>query len=183
MRCPFCRHEDTKVSDSRAAEEGAVIRRRRVCPVCERKFTTMEQIVLMVAKRNGVSEPFNRDKILKGVSKACQGRPVSPAQLAALAQRVEEDLRASGQAEIPSERVGLAILGPLGELDTVAYLRFASVYKQFDSVEDFTKEIEELRQREAEEDASAAKPAPKPARAPRRRKKAPAEQGQEPLIG
>lgn len=79
--------------------------------------------------------------------------------------------------------MGLAILGPLGELDTVAYLRFASVYKQFDSVEDFTKEIEELRQREAEEDASAAKPAPKPARAPRRRKKAPAEQGQEPLIG
>ncbi|MDF1487929.1 transcriptional regulator NrdR [Tessaracoccus caeni] len=181
MRCPFCRHEDTKVSDSRAAEEGSAIRRRRVCPVCERKFTTMEQIVLMVAKRNGVSETFNRDKVLKGVSKACQGRPVTPAQLATLAQRVEEDLRASGQAEIPSERVGLAILGPLSELDTVAYLRFASVYKQFESVEDFAKEIEELRLREAAEEELPAKPARKATRSSR--KKATVDQGQEPLIG
>lgn len=152
MRCPFCRYEDTKVSDSRVADDGAAIRRRRVCLACERKFTTMEKIVLMVAKRNGVSEPFNRDKVVSGVSKACQGRPVTPAQLAALAQRVEEDLKSLGQAEIASEEIGVAILGPLGELDTVAYLRFASVYKQFDSLDDFQREIEELRLRAAEED-------------------------------
>ena len=152
MKCPFCNHDNTRVIDSRPAEENNSIRRRRVCLACERKFTTMEKIVLMVAKRNGVSEPFNRDKVVSGVSKACQGRPVTPAQLAALAQRVEEDLKSLGQAEIASEEIGVAILGPLGELDTVAYLRFASVYKQFDSLDDFQREIEELRLRAAEED-------------------------------
>ncbi|HMR50696.1 MAG TPA: transcriptional regulator NrdR [Arachnia sp.] len=177
MRCPFCRHEDTKVSDSRVADDGAAIRRRRVCLACERKFTTMEKIVLMVAKRNGVSEPFNRDKVITGVSKACQGRPVTPVQLAALAQRVEEDLKSLGQAEIPSERIGVAILGPLGELDTVAYLRFASVYKQFDSVDDFQREIEELQRRAVAEGEAPAKPKRTA------RKKATADQGQEPLIG
>ena len=98
MHCPFCRNTDTKVSDSRATEDGSAIRRRRVCPVCERKFTTVEQLVLTVVKRSGVVESFNRDKVIMGVSKACKGRPVTAAQLAALAQRVEESLRASGQA-------------------------------------------------------------------------------------
>ncbi len=145
MHCPFCRHEDTKVSDSRATDDGSAIRRRRACPACERKFTTVEQIQLTVVKRSGVVEAFSRDKVIKGVSKACQGRPVSPAHLAALGQRVEESLRSSGMAEIPSEHVGVAILGPLAELDTVAYLRFASVYKNYDSLEDFADEIERLR--------------------------------------
>ena len=82
MHCPFCRHGDTKVSDSRATEDGSAIRRRRACPMCERKFTTVEQIVLTVVKRSGVVEAFSRDKVIRGVSKACKGRPVTPAQLA-----------------------------------------------------------------------------------------------------
>lgn len=113
--------------------------------MCERKFTTVEQIVLTVVKRSGVVEAFSRDKVIRGVSKACKGRPVTPAQLASLAQRVEESLRSSGLAEIPSERIGVAILGPLEELDAVAYLRFASVYKNYDSVDDFQREIDALK--------------------------------------
>lgn len=147
MHCPFCRHEDTKVSDSRATEDGSAIRRRRTCPVCERKFTTVEQVQLTVVKRSGVTEPFNREKVIKGATKACQGRPVTSAQLAALGQRVEEFLRSSGQAEIPAEAVGVAILGPLADLDPVAYLRFASVYKNYESVDDFAAEIEAMRTR------------------------------------
>ena len=145
MHCPFCRHTDTRVLDSRVAEDGTSIRRRRQCPICERRFTTLEQMQLVVLKRSGVVEPFSREKVVTGVAKACKGRPVSEADLARLGQRVEETLRASGQAEIPADEVGLAILGPLSELDPVAYLRFASVYKHYDSVDDFEAEIENLR--------------------------------------
>ncbi len=145
MHCPFCRHTDTRVLDSRVAEDGTSIRRRRQCPVCERRFTTLEQMQLVVVKRSGVVEPFSREKVVNGVAKACKGRPVSEVDLARLGQRVEETLRASGQAEIPADEVGLAILGPLSELDSVAYLRFASVYKHYDTVEDFEAEIETLR--------------------------------------
>ena len=145
MHCPFCRHTDTRVLDSRVAEDGTSIRRRRQCAVCERRFTTLEQMQLVVVKRSGVVEPFSREKVVTGVAKACKGRPVSEADLARLGQRVEETLRASGQAEIPADEVGLAILGPLSELDPVAYLRFASVYKHYDSVEDFEAEIDQLR--------------------------------------
>jgi len=145
VHCPYCRHTDTRVLDSRVAEDGTSIRRRRQCPLCERRFTTLEQMQLVVVKRSGVVEPFSRDKVIRGVAKACKGRPVSEADLARLGQRVEETLRASGQAEIPADEVGLAILGPLSELDPVAYLRFASVYKQYDTVEDFETEIENLR--------------------------------------
>ncbi|HOC14609.1 MAG TPA: transcriptional regulator NrdR [Propionicimonas sp.] len=146
MHCPFCRHTDTRVLDSRVAEDGTSIRRRRQCPACERRFTTLEQMQLVVVKRSGVVEPFSREKVISGVAKACKGRPVSETDLARLGQRVEETLRASGQAEIPADEVGLAILGPLRELDAVAYLRFASVYKHYDSVDDFEAEIESLRQ-------------------------------------
>ena len=142
MHCPFCRHTDTRVLDSRVAEDGTSIRRRRQCPLCERRFTTLEQMQLVVVKRSGFVEPFSREKVITGVAKACKGRPVSEADLARLGQRVEETLRASGQAEIPADEVGLAILGPLSELDPVAYLRFASVYKHYDSVEDFEAEID-----------------------------------------
>jgi transcriptional repressor NrdR len=145
VHCPFCRHTDTRVLDSRVAEDGTSIRRRRQCPLCERRFTTLEQMQLVVVKRSGVVEPFSREKVVTGVAKACKGRPVSEADLARLGQRVEETLRASGQAEIPADEVGLAILGPLSELDAVAYLRFASVYKHYDSVDDFEAEIETLR--------------------------------------
>ena len=105
--------------------------------------------MLAVVKRSGVTEPFSREKVVRGVRRACQGRPVNEDQLQQLAQRVEETVRASGAAEVPSHEVGLAILGPLRELDEVAYLRFASVYRSFSSVEDFEKEIAELRRHAA----------------------------------
>jgi transcriptional repressor NrdR len=133
------------VIDSRTADDGATIRRRRQCPNCSRRFSTVETASLAVVKRSGVSEPFSRTKVISGVRKACQGRPVTDDQLAVLAQKVEEDVRQSGQAEIEAHDVGLAILGPLQELDVVAYLRFASVYRSFDSLEDFESAIAELR--------------------------------------
>ena len=145
MYCTYCRHTDSRVLDSRVAEDGAAIRRRRQCPSCERRFTTLEQMQLMVVKRSGVVEPFSREKVITGVRKACKGRPVSEADLGRLGQQVEESLKASGQAEIPADNVGLAILGPLSTLDAVAYLRFASVYKNYSSVEDFEAEIDNLR--------------------------------------
>jgi transcriptional repressor NrdR len=145
MRCPYCRHPDSRVVDSREADDGQLIRRRRACPECGKRFTTVEEAVLAVVKRSGVTEPFSRIKIIGGVRKACQGRPVDEDAIALLAQRVEETVRAKGAAEIPSHEVGLAILGPLRELDEVAYLRFASVYRSFDSLADFEREIEALR--------------------------------------
>ena len=145
MRCPYCRHPDSRVVDSREADDGALIRRRRACPECGRRFTTVEEAVLAVVKRSGVTEPFSRAKVAAGVRKACQGRPVDEDAIALLAQRVEETVRAGGAAEVPSQDVGLAILGPLRELDEVAYLRFASVYRNFESLSDFEREIEALR--------------------------------------
>ena len=132
--------------DSREVDEGQVIRRRRSCTKCARRFTTVEEAVLAVVKRSGVTEPFSRDKVVNGVRRACQGRPVDEDALQQLAHRVEEQIRSTGCAEIPSHEVGLAILGPLRELDEVAYLRFASVYRSFSSVEDFEKEIAGLRE-------------------------------------
>ena len=145
MHCPFCRHTDSKVIDSRTTEDGTAIRRRRSCPECNRRFTTVETAALLVVKRSGVTEPFSREKVVGGVRKACQGRPVSEDQLAQLAQRVEESIRARGSAELPSHEVGLEILGPLRDLDLVAYLRFASVYRAFSSLDDFEAEITALR--------------------------------------
>ncbi|MET8118039.1 transcriptional regulator NrdR [Micromonospora sp. NPDC005189] len=145
MRCPYCRHADSRVVDSREADDGQLIRRRRSCPECGKRFTTVEEAVLAVVKRSGVTEPFSRTKIIGGVRKACQGRPVDEDSIALLAQKVEETVRAKGAAEIPSHDVGLAILGPLQGLDEVAYLRFASVYRSFDSLADFEQEIETLR--------------------------------------
>lgn len=134
--------------DSREADEGQAIRRRRSCQECGRRFTTVETAVLSVVKRSGVTEPFSRDKVVSGVRRACQGRPVDSDALSQLAQQVEEQVRAGGFAEIGSQDVGLAILGPLRELDEVAYLRFASVYRSFTSAEDFEKEIHALREHE-----------------------------------
>ena len=145
MRCPYCRHPDSRVVDSREVDEGQVIRRRRSCPECGRRFTTVEEATLAVIKRSGVTEPFSRGKVVSGVRRACQGRPVDEDALAQLAQTVEETIRATGVAQVPSDEVGLAILGPLRELDEVAFLRFASVYQAFTSVEDFEKAIVDLR--------------------------------------
>ena len=141
MHCPFCRNTDSRVVDSRTADDGGQIRRRRQCPACNRRFTTIETASLSVLKRSGVTEPFSRSKVLVGVRKACQGRPVTEDQLAILAQRVEESIRSQGSAEIDAHEVGMAILPPLRELDEVAYLRFASVYRSFESVEDFQREM------------------------------------------
>lgn len=145
MNCPFCREADSRVVDSRAADDGASIRRRRQCTACGRRFTTVESPSLHVVKRSGASEPFSRAKVITGVRKACQGRPVSEDDLALLAQRVEDTIRQSGSAEVASGEVGLAILGPLRDLDEVAYLRFASVYRGFTSLADFEKEIATFR--------------------------------------
>jgi transcriptional repressor NrdR len=127
------------------ADDGSAIRRRRQCPECGRRFTTVETTSLSVIKRSGVGEPFSRSKVINGVRKACQGRPVSEDDLAMLAQEVEENIRASGAAEIDAHEVGLIILGPLQKLDKVAYLRFASVYQAFESLEDFESAIALLR--------------------------------------
>lgn len=145
MNCPFCKADDTRVVDSRIAEDGTAVRRRRQCSACSRRFTTVEQMTLSVVKSTGVVEPFSRAKVLAGVRKACQGRPVDEGALGLLAQRVEDALRSTGQSEVPSLEVGLAILGPLRELDEVAYLRFASVYRSFNTLEDFEAEIALLR--------------------------------------
>ena len=145
MHCPYCRSTDTRVLDSRVAEDGGAIRRRRTCPSCEKRFSTVEQMQLTVLKRSGATEPFTREKAISGARKACKGRPVSEDDLACLGQTVEDALRAEGWAEVPAHEVGLAILGPLRALDEVAYLRFASVYRQFESAEDFEAEIAMLR--------------------------------------
>lgn len=145
MHCPFCRHPDSRVIDSRTSDDGLSIRRRRQCPECGRRFSTVETASLTVIKRSGVAEPFSREKVAAGVRKACQGRPVTDDDLAMLAQQVEETLRGTGSSQLETNDIGLAILGPLRELDEVAYLRFASVYQAFDSLEDFESSIAQLR--------------------------------------
>ncbi len=145
MHCPFCRNDDSRVVDSRTSDDGTSIKRRRQCPECGKRFSTIETAGLTVVKRSGASEPFSRQKVLVGVRKACQGRPVSEDQLALLAQEVEEGIRSRGVAEIDAHDVGLEILGPLRRLDEVAYLRFASVYQAFDGLDDFEQAISLLR--------------------------------------
>lgn len=145
MHCPFCRYPDSRVIDSRTSDDGLSIRRRRQCPECGRRFSTTETASLMVIKRSGVVEPFSREKIVLGVRKACQGRPVTDADLAQLAQKVEENLRATGASQLDANDIGLAILPELRQLDEVAFLRFASVYQAFENLDDFESAISQLR--------------------------------------
>ena len=145
-------------STRRVADDGTSIRRRRSCTGATKRFTTVEQMQLTVLKRSGATEPFNREKAIAGVRKACKGRPVSEDDLACLGQPVEDTLRGAGWAEVPAHEVGLAILAPLRELDEVAYLRFASVYRAFESADDFEAEIALLRA----ERAAAEAPQPQP---------------------
>jgi transcriptional repressor NrdR len=143
MRCPWCGHEDTRVVDSRPAEQGVSIRRRRECPNCGRRFTTFERATgagLQVIKRGGAKEPYDREKLVAGVRKAIKNRPVTDEQVGALADRVEEKLRRSGP-DVTTQEVGLEVLSHLRQLDEVAYLRFASVYKDFQEVTDFEREL------------------------------------------
>ncbi|MGJ9533064.1 transcriptional regulator NrdR [Actinotignum sp. GS-2025b] len=146
VHCPFCRNPDSRVIDSRTADDGLSIRRRRECPNCHRRFSTLETASLVVVKRSGATEPFSRQKIISGVGKACQGRPVTEDQLALLGAQVEEKVRSSGSSQIDAHDIGLAILEPLKALDLVAYLRFASVYSNYDSIDDFERAIAGLRQ-------------------------------------
>jgi transcriptional repressor NrdR len=145
MHCPFCRHADSRVIDSRTSEDGVSIRRRRECPECGKRFSTTETASLTVVKRSGVIEPFSRHKIVNGVRKACQGRPVSEADLALLAQTVEETVRTTGSSQIEANEIGLAILEPLRKLDEVAFMRFASVYQGWETLDDFEAAINVLR--------------------------------------
>ena len=147
VRCPYCQGVDDKVVDSRTAEYGAAIRRRRECLVCSRRYTTYERIdevPLLVRKRSGTSEPFDRDKLASGIERAVTGRPIEEGTVAALAAEVEEEARGEG-AEVTSERLGLAVLERLRRLDDVAYLRFASVYKGFENLDAFEREVGELQ--------------------------------------
>lgn len=137
--------------DSRIIEGGAVIRRRRECAACHGRFTTVEKAVLLVVKRNGLAEPFSRDKLIRGVRRACQGRDVSDDALKRLAQEVEEAVRSHGSSQVDANDIGLAVLEPLRDLDEVAYLRFASVYKSFDSADDFLSEIRLMRRHERDD--------------------------------
>ena len=181
MHCPFCHNPDSRVVDTRIADDGASIRRRRECTHCKKRFTTLETSSFQVVKRSGVVESFSRNKVVSGVKKACQGRPVSDDQLAILAQQVEEQLRSTGVSNVSTDEVGKAILPFLRDLDVVAYLRFASVYRQFDNLDDFEQAIHALRERsrstasgadapEAADDA--AQSAPTPAKKPRKARSA-----------
>lgn len=143
VRCPLCSSQDDKVVDSRLADDGSAIRRRRECLQCGRRFTTyerLEELPLIVVKRSGVRQPFDRDKIVAGVRAAAKNRPITSAHLATLAAEVEESLRLDGP-EITSQHVGRTVLDRLQALDEVAYLRFASVYKGFADVGDFEREV------------------------------------------
>ena len=151
MYCPFCKNTSSHVIDSRVVEKGSAIRRRRECPECGGRFTTIEQAVLLVVKKSGLTEPFSKDKLIAGVRRACQGRSVSDDSLKKLAQEVELTVRQKGSSQVPANEIGKAVLAPLRDLDEVAYLRFASVYKSFESADDFEKEIRQLRRDERRE--------------------------------
>lgn len=143
MRCPFCAADDDRVVDSRLAEDGVAIRRRRECAACGQRYTTFERIEeagLYVVKRSGEREPFDRAKLLIGIRAACKNRPVDEEALEALAQGIEESMRLLNR-DVTSEEVGVATLEALRQVDDVAYVRFASVYKGFEGTEDFAREI------------------------------------------
>ena len=144
MRCPYCGNEDDKVVDSRVADEGRAIRRRRECLACGRRYTTFErqeEAPLLVRKRNGMEEPFDLGKIISGIRQATKNRPVSEAAIEALAEQVEEGIRAEVRGPVASSEIGRRVLEGLRNLDEVAYLRFASVYKDFQELDDFEREL------------------------------------------
>lgn len=147
MRCPRCKTDDTKVIDSREAEEGSSIRRRRACGSCGHRFTTyerLEEVPLTVVKSSGAREPYDRGKVVLGVSAAAKGRPVTPEQIEALADELEDAVRLQG-TDVTSSDIGRLVLERLRGLDEVAYLRFASVYKNFDDAADFQRELRLLQ--------------------------------------
>ena len=155
MKCPFCQHADTKVTDSRVTDDGNAIRRRRECLSCHRRFTTyelVEEAPLMVIKRDGHREMFDGDKLLRGLMRACEKREVSVEQIKELVASVERELRNRLVQEISSEELGEVVLAKLSDLDPVAYIRFASVYRRFSGLKDFMAELETLMAKEEREE-------------------------------
>ena len=147
MRCPFCRADNDRVIDSRAGDDGASIRRRRECLACRRRFTTYERIerqLLTVVKKGGIRDPFDRDKIKRGLAKACWKRPISEEDIEAVVAALEAELYGTGESEIPSQVIGERLMELLKLLDQVAYVRFASVYREFKDVRYFVDELEPI---------------------------------------
>ena len=147
MKCPFCGHNEDKVIDSRSSEEGRSIRRRRECLKCEKRFTTyenVEEVSLMVIKKDGRRESFDRKKILSGIQKACEKRPISIQQLEEITVKVEHTLQSKFEKEVDAAQVGELVMELLYNLDEVAYVRFASVYRQFKDINQFMKELKGL---------------------------------------
>jgi len=154
MRCPFCENEDTKVIDSRHTEEGHAIRRRRECEKCNKRFTTyekVEEVILMVIKKDGSRETFDRNKVMNGIIKACEKRPVPIAEIEKIVDDIERGLNNMMEKEVKSTFIGELIMDRLKDLDEVAYVRFASVYRQFTDINTFVKEIEGLLGRKRKE--------------------------------
>ena len=149
MKCPSCGHEDSQVKDSRPTEDGAAIRRRRQCESCGARFTTFERIQLRevtVVKSGGLKEPFERDKLLRSVTIACRKRPIDPARIDRLVSAIQRDLETQGDAEVKTDEIGARVMTALKSLDSVAYIRFASVYKDFAEARDFTEFAASVRE-------------------------------------
>ena len=147
MRCPFCNHEDTQVKDSRPSEDGSSIRRRRYCPACNSRFTTFERVQLReltVIKSNGERRPFDRDKISRSLAIALRKRPVDQEAVEMTINRIVQKLESEGESDIPTQRVGELVMEELKKLDTVGYIRYASVYRDFSEPKDFEKFVGKL---------------------------------------
>jgi transcriptional repressor NrdR len=147
MKCPFCNFADTKVIDSRLGKEGNNIRRRRECMQCERRFTTyerVEEILPLVVKKDGRRQPFERLKVIAGIQRACEKRPVSIATIEKIVDQIERQLQESGEREVDSSRIGKAVMDALHDIDEVAYVRFASVYRQFKDLNEFMAELKDI---------------------------------------
>lgn len=154
MKCPFCKKPDSRVIDSRAADDGATIRRRRECSECGRRFTTyevVEKLPLMVVKRDNRREPFSRDKLLTGIIRSCDKRDISMEQITNFVAEIERAIRNRTEPEVPSEKIGEIVMERLKDFDEVAYIRFASVYRKFDDITNFIEELETLRARRGKE--------------------------------
>ena len=152
MRCPFCNHDEDRVIDSRPSDEGSAIRRRRECIACGARFTTyekVENIPMLVIKKDGTREPFNREKLMSGILKSCEKRPVSTQQIDGLVNSIEAQAQNSLKREISSREVGEMVMEGLKQIDEVAYVRFASVYRQFKDVNSFLEELNEMLQKQA----------------------------------
>ena len=174
MKCPFCSHQDNRVIDSRLSRDGDVIRRRRECEGCERRFTTyerVEEILPLVVKKDGRREAYSRQKVVAGLTKACEKRPVSIETIEDIADRIERSLQGSGEKELRSARIGEEVMRQLYDLDKVAYVRFASVYRSFQDLDAFMNELKILIRERSQSDrkpdrSRARKKKPSPTRTP-----------------